>query len=90
MNMKINPINFTKRRLNFCPPHFATTVVDATYFKQEEYKIEKWIYESCFGRYALVEDWISDHKSSRQTVIKIGFEKPSDMMLFALSGLVKQ
>ncbi len=88
--MKINPINFTKRKLNFCPPHFKITVINATYFKQEEYKIEKWIYEYCYGRYAFMEDWISDNKSSRQTVMRIGFEKPSDMTLFALSGLVKQ
>ena len=88
--MKINPINFTKRKLNFCPPHFKSTVINATYFKQEEYKIEKWIYEYCYGRYALMEDWISDNKSSRQNVMRIGFEKPSDMTLFALSGLVKQ
>jgi hypothetical protein len=65
-------------------------VINATYFKQEEYKIEKWIYEYCYGRYAFMEDWISDNKSSRQTVMRIGFEKPSDMTLFALSGLVKQ
>ena len=65
-------------------------MINATYFKQEEYKIEKWIYEYCYGRYAFMEDWISDNKSSRQTVMRIGFEKPSDMTLFALSGLVKQ
>ncbi len=65
-------------------------MINATYFKQEEYKIEKWIYEYCYGRYAFMEDWISDSKSSRQTVMRIGFEKPSDMTLFALSGLVKQ
>ncbi len=88
--MKINPINFKKRRLDFCPPHFKSTVIDANYFKREEYKIEKWIYEYCFGRYAFMEHWISDNKNSRKTVIKIGFEKPSDMTLFALSGLIKQ
>ena len=81
--MKINPKNFFNRRLNNIPPHFITTSTRLTDY--EEIGINQWIHENCSGRYCLVKNvkWKDD---AWRTVYTIGFEEPSDLTLFALSG----
>ena len=84
--MKINPINFFKRELDYLPPHFINTVV-----KCHEGDIEKmrnWIYEYCTGRYSITNDVIYNEGKSRAVTV-LGFENPGDLTLFALSGLTQ-
>ena len=83
--MKINPINFFKRELNYLPPHFVNTVVKVTEYDLE--KIRKWIYEYCSGRYSITRDVIYVDNSSARSVFVLGFENPGDLTLFALSGM---
>jgi outer membrane receptor for ferrienterochelin and colicin len=84
--MKINPKNFYKRRLKKIPPYFVTLKMDW----KNEHKIEllsRWIYQNCFGRFAFTD--ISDYHNSKEEVkhcTLVGFEEPSDLTLFALSG----
>ena len=83
--MKINPINFFKRELDYLPPHFINTVV-----KCHEGDIEKmrnWIYEYCSGRYSITKDVILKNDGSSRGVFVLGFENPGDLTLFALSGM---
>ena len=83
--MKINPINFFKRELDYLPPHFVNTVVKVTEYDLE--KIRKWIYEYCSGRYSITRDVIYVDNSSARSVFVLGFENPGDLTLFALSGM---
>ena len=83
--MKINPINFFKRELDYLPPHFVNTVVKVTDYDLE--KIRKWIYEYCSGRYSITRDVIYVDNSSARSVFVLGFENPGDLTLFALSGM---
>jgi hypothetical protein len=84
--MRINPINFYRRRLNFCPPHFKTTIISAP--SGNDTKVDSWIYDNCVGRYSITKPYSSGE--SIRSKIKIGFEEPSDLTLFALSGLMNQ
>ena len=83
--MKINPINFFKRELDYLPPHLVNTVVKVTEYDLE--KIRKWIYEYCSGRYSITRDVIYVDNSSARSVFVLGFENPGDLTLFALSGM---
>ena len=83
--MKINPINFFKRELDYLPPHFVNTVVKVTEYDLE--KIRKWIYEYCSGRYSITRDVIYVDNSSARSVFVLGFENPGVLTLFALSGM---
>lgn len=83
--MRINPRNFTIRRLDLTPPHFTTTVKFLTDYQEE--RINRWIYENCSGRYSLVKSVQWDRDAWR-AMTTIGFEEPTDMTLFALSGLM--
>ena len=84
--MKINPINFFKRELDYLPPHFVNTVVKVTEYDLE--KIRKWIYEYCSGRNSITRDIISNEKDGTvRAVFVLGFENPGDLTLFALSGM---
>ena len=83
--MKINPINFFKRELDYLPPHFVNTVVKVTEYDLE--KIRKWIYEYCSGRYSITRDVIYVDNSSARSVFVLGFENPGDLTLFDLSGM---
>ena len=83
--MKINPINFFKRELNYLPLHFVNTVVKC--HEGELEKIRKWIYEYCSGRYSITRDVIYVDNSSARSVFVLGFENPGDLTLFALSGM---
>ncbi len=84
--MRININNFYKRKQSHCLPHFTTTTMKPKSEGQVE-DINAWIYENCHGRYSIIEDVSleSDNPSAR---IKIGFENPGDLTLFALSGLM--
>lgn len=84
--MRINPINFFTRKLNFCPPHFATTIITSP--GGNDVQVDSWIYDNCVGRYSITKPY-SAGESIRHK-IKIGFEEPSDLTLFALSGLMNQ
>ena len=84
--MKINPINFFKRELNYLPPHFVNTVTKCHEGDLE--KIRQWIYEYCSGRYSITKDVISNEKDgTARAVFVLGFENPGDLTLFALSGM---
>ena len=83
--MKINPINFFKRELDYLPLHFVNTVVKC--HEGELEKIQEWIYEYCSGRYSITRDVIYVDNSSARSVFVLGFENPGDLTLFALSGM---
>ena len=83
--MKINPINFFKRELDYLPLHFVNTVVKC--HEGELEKIREWIYEYCSGRYSITRDVIYVDNSSARAVFVLGFENPGDLTLFALSGM---
>jgi len=87
IDLKINPRNFTKRKLEFLPPHFVTTNVYLSDY--QETKINQWIYENCYGRYCMVKtvSWIKD---SWKCLTTIGFEEPSDMTLLGLFGVLNK
>ena len=83
--MRINPINFFKRELDYLPLHFVNTVVKC--HEGELEKIREWIYEYCSGRYSITRDVIYVDNSSARAVFVLGFENPGDLTLFALSGM---
>ena len=83
--MKINPINFFKREINYLPPHFVNTVVKCHEGDLE--KIRTWIYEYCSGRYSITKDVILKNDGSSRAVFVLGFENHGDLTLFALSGM---
>ena len=85
--MRINTTNFSNRELDFLPPHFVNTVVKA--HEADVEKMRKWIYENCFGRYSITNDVKFDNGNSRNITV-LGFERPSDLTLFALSGMGQQ
>ena len=81
--MKIDPLNFCKRRIFELAPHFTKTAMVMS--EHQEDQINRWIHENCAGRYCLVKtvNWDKDRMRAKVT---IGFEQPSDMTLLALSG----
>ena len=83
--MRINPINFFKREINYLPPHFVNTVVKCHEVELE--KIRTWIYEYCSGRYSITKDVILKNDGTTRGVFVLGFENPGDLTLFALSGM---
>ena len=83
--MKINPINFFKREINYLPPHFVNTVVKC--HDSDIEKMRNWIYEYCSGRYSITKDVILKNDGSSRGVFVLGFENPGDLTLFALSGM---
>jgi len=84
--MKINPVNFFKREINYLPPHFVNTVVKVNEYDLE--KIRKWIYEYCTGRYSITKDVITNkNDGTARPVFVLGFENHGDLTLFALSGM---
>jgi len=83
--MKINPINFFKRELDYLPPHFVNTVVKCNEAELE--KMRQWVYQTCTGRYSVTKDIIYVDGSNARSVFVLGFENPSDLTLFALSGM---
>ena len=85
-NVKINPNNFYQRELDFLPPHFVNTVVRVNEYEVE--KIRKWIYDNCNGRYSITRDVKFVGNESRAVNV-IGFEEPSELTLFALSGVTQ-
>lgn len=84
--MRININNFFDRRQSYCLPHFTTTTLTPRTDGQVE-DINAWIYEHCHGRYSIVDD-VSLEGDSPSARLKIGFENPGDLTLFALSGLM--
>jgi len=84
--MRINTNNFYERKQEFCHPHFTSTLIKLKNDNEIE-KINSWIYEHCHGRYAIVDD-VAINGPHPTSVVKIGFEEPSDLTLFALSGLM--
>ena len=83
--MRINPINFFKREINYLPPHFVNTVVKCHEGDLE--KIRTWIYEYCSGRYSITKDVILKNDGTTRAVFVLGFENHGDLTLFALSGM---
>lgn len=83
--MRINSNNFKQRKLPKCLPHFACSVLTVTDSRIP--KINEWIYENCRGRYSITKD-VKTVNGKGIVGIKVGFEEPSDLTLFALSGLM--
>ena len=83
--MKINPLNFFKREINYLPPHFVNTVVKC--HESDIEKMRNWIYEYCSGRYSITKDVILKNDGSSRAVFVLGFENHGDLTLFALSGM---
>jgi|TARA_R110000803_G_scaffold100796_1_gene168848 hypothetical protein len=82
--MKINPRNFHPRKLITLPPHFAT--MDIGFKNDGEIDIlARWIYQNCYSRFAVVKQ-IKYNKDKIDPTTVVGFEEPSDLTLFALSG----
>ena len=81
--MRINTKNFYDRKLDFTPTHFTKTIKKIADYEAE--KLNRWIHENCVGRYSIVKTVIWN-KDKWSPVTEIGFEEPSDMTLFALSG----
>jgi hypothetical protein len=82
--MRINPKNFYPRRLEKLPPHFVTMETD----RRNDAEIDilaRWIYQHCFGRFVIIKE-INYHQDNISPVTIVGFEEPSDLTLFALSG----
>jgi len=87
--MKINPKNFGIRRLYKLPPHFAKMSLPMLSDYQLQ-KLSRWIYANCSGRFALVKQvQLNSNENDIQTVIMLGFEEPSDLTLFVLSGMTQ-
>ncbi len=84
--MRINPKNFFNRKLQSLPPHFTTTSKFLNEYDQQ--KVDSWIHENCVGRYCMIKD-VKWSGNSWKAVTTIGFEEPSDMTLFGLSGLLQ-
>ena len=84
--MRINPLNFFNRELNFLPDHFVNTLVRVHDYDVE--RMRKWIYQNCRGRYSITKDVQMTGNQSRNVTV-IGFEEPGDLTLFALSGVAQ-
>ena len=84
--MRINPKNFFNRKLDQLPLHFKNTVIRCNDFDVN--RIEKWIYSNCTGRYSITKDIKTEGDSTRVCYV-LGFEEPSDLMLFGLSGIAQ-
>jgi hypothetical protein len=85
--MRINSKNFHPRKLDRIPPHFKTIALP----NQVEYhqqKTTRWIHAHCAGRFALVND-VQYQNDQVTAVTNIGFEEPSDLTLFLLSGMAQ-
>ena len=85
--MRINPLNFYNRRTEKCLSHYTSTLISVS--EGSTKKINDWIFTNCYGRYSITKDVINNDR--RSTIgFRIGFELPSDLTLFALSGLMTQ
>ena len=82
--MKINPKNFYPRRLEKLPPHFVTMETDSRNDGEIDI-LARWIYQNCFGRFAIIKE-VNYDRENISSVTVVGFEEPSDLTLFALSG----
>ena len=82
--MRINPRNFYPRRLTTLPPHFVTMELESRNDGEIDI-LARWIYQNCYGRFAVIKE-INYHRENVALVIVVGFEEPSDLTLFALSG----
>ena len=82
--MRINPKNFYPRRLEKLPPHFVTIETDSRNDGEIDI-LARWIYQHCFGRFSIIKE-VNYHRENISSVTIVGFEEPSDLTLFALSG----
>ena len=86
-NVRVNPNNFFKRELQILPPHFVNTVLRIN--ESDVEPIRKWVYENCHGRFSITKDVVYNGDQSKSVMV-IGFEEPSDLTLFALSGVAQK
>ena len=85
--MRINAKNFHPRKLDRIPPHFKSISLP----NQPDHQMQKtarWIYSHCAGRFAMVND-VRYQNDQVNIVTTIGFEEPSDLTLFVLSGMAQ-
>ena len=67
----------------------ATSLIVAKFLNEyDQQKVDSWIHENCVGRYCMIKD-VKWSGNSWKAVTTIGFEEPSDMTLFGLSGLLQ-
>ena len=85
--MRINAKNFHTRKLDRIPPHFKSISLPNQHEYQSQ-KLARWIHAHCAGRFALVND-VQYQNDQVTAVTKIGFEEPSDLTMFLLSGMAQ-
>ncbi len=85
--MRINAKNFHPRKLERIPPHFKTITVP-NLIEYHQHKTTRWIHANCNGRFAVVND-VQYQNDQITTMTKIGFEEPSDLTMFVLSGMAQ-
>ena len=85
--MRINPKNFHPRKLDRIPPHFKVIALP-NQIEYQQHKTTRWIHAHCVGRFALVND-VQYQNDQVTSVTKIGFEEPSDLTMFILSGMAQ-
>jgi hypothetical protein len=83
--MRINPRNFYPRKLDKLPPHFVKMELRDLQDKGIDL-LSRWIYQNCYGRFAIIKELDYRHDKTTESIIVVGFEEHSDLTLFALSG----
>lgn len=78
----INPLSvFGLRRVDYCPPHFATVVFDLT---AHEKVITDWIWENLDGRFFYGEHYSESATGSVSSQKMVAFESVGEASYFAL------
>lgn len=75
--------NFQKRMLDYIPPHFTVTELNDVFADHHKDILARWIYQNCYGRFGITKDVVLQKGNAKQ-ILKVGFEEPSDLTLFAL------
>lgn len=82
--IKINPYDVLQiRRVDFCPPHFATANFARRYNLEEA--IDMWIQQNLKGRFFIGQNVELDDNNSYKNVYTIGFEEQKELSYFMLA-----
>lgn len=71
------------RRVDFCPPHFATANFARSYNLEEA--IDMWIHQNLKGRFFIGKNVELDEKNSYKNIYTIGFEEQKELSYFMLA-----
>ena len=79
-----NPLDILdKRRVGFCPPHFANVTVPRRY--NLEQAICDWIADALSGRFFFGSAIVLDEHNNLSHVYQIGFESKKELSFFMLA-----